>query len=62
MNSADIINRLRRLGMEVNMLYPVYVHMGDEDHAHGITIPDFPGCFLCRRRLGHDPGHGPGSG
>ncbi|MBF0145601.1 MAG: type II toxin-antitoxin system HicB family antitoxin [Magnetococcales bacterium] len=27
------------------MLYPVYVHMGDEDHAHGITIPDFPCCF-----------------
>ena len=27
------------------MLYPVYVHMGDEQHAHGVTIPDFPGCF-----------------
>lgn len=27
------------------MLYPVYVHQGDENHAHGITIPDFPGCF-----------------
>lgn len=27
------------------MLYPVYLHLGDEDHAHGITIPDFPGCF-----------------
>lgn len=27
------------------MLYPVYLHMGDESHAHGITIPDFPGCF-----------------
>ncbi len=27
------------------MLYPVYVHPGDKDHAHGITIPDFPGCF-----------------
>ena len=27
------------------MLYPVYVHMGDENHAHGVTIPDFPGCF-----------------
>ena len=31
--------------MEVVMLYPVYVHPGDEAHAHGITIPDFPGCF-----------------
>lgn len=27
------------------MLYPVYVHEGDEEHAHGVTIPDFPGCF-----------------
>ena len=27
------------------MLYPVYVHLGDEHHAHGVTIPDFPGCF-----------------
>jgi predicted RNase H-like HicB family nuclease len=27
------------------MLYPVYVHLGDETHAHGVTIPDFSGCF-----------------
>lgn len=27
------------------MLYAVYVHLGDEGHAHGVTIPDFPGCF-----------------
>ncbi len=27
------------------MLYPIYVHVGDENHAHGITVPDFPGCF-----------------
>ena len=27
------------------MLYPVYVHLGDENHAHGVTFPDFPGCF-----------------
>ncbi len=27
------------------MLYPVYVHMGDAEHAHGVTFPDFPGCF-----------------
>lgn len=27
------------------MLYPVYVHVGDDNHAHGVTIPDFPGCF-----------------
>lgn len=27
------------------MLYPVYVHMGGADHAHGVSFPDFPGCF-----------------
>ena len=27
------------------MLYPIYVHIGDDKHAHGITFPDFPGCF-----------------
>jgi predicted RNase H-like HicB family nuclease len=27
------------------MLYPVYLHLGDEKTAHGITVPDFPGCF-----------------
>lgn len=27
------------------MLYPVYVHVGDEKTAHGVTFPDFPGCF-----------------
>lgn len=27
------------------MLYPVYVHTGDAKHAHGVTFPDFPGCF-----------------
>lgn len=27
------------------MLYPVYVHVGDDTHAHGITVPDFPGCY-----------------
>jgi len=31
--------------MEVKMLYPAYVHVGDKKHAHGVTIPDFPGCF-----------------
>jgi predicted RNase H-like HicB family nuclease len=29
----------------IEMLYPIYVHQGDSEHAHGITIPDFPGCF-----------------
>jgi predicted RNase H-like HicB family nuclease len=27
------------------MLYPVYVHTGDAQHAHAVTFPDFPGCF-----------------
>lgn len=27
------------------MLYPVYVHVGDDTHAHGVTVPDFPGCY-----------------
>ncbi|RLA39633.1 MAG: HicB family protein [Gammaproteobacteria bacterium] len=27
------------------MLYPVYVHKGDDTHAHGAELPDFPGCF-----------------
>lgn len=27
------------------MIYPVYVHLGDANHAHGVTIPDLPGCF-----------------
>lgn len=27
------------------MLYPLYVHVGDAVHAHGVTFPDFPGCF-----------------
>lgn len=27
------------------MLYPAYVHLGDHQRAHGVTRPDFPGCF-----------------
>ncbi|WP_245561993.1 type II toxin-antitoxin system HicB family antitoxin [Lamprocystis purpurea] len=27
------------------MPYPVCRHPGDTDHANGVTIPDFPGCF-----------------
>ena len=26
-------------------MYPVYVFLGDGHHAHGVTFPDFPGCF-----------------
>ena len=32
------------------MLYPVYIHLGDDTHAHGVTIPDFPGCFSAADR------------
>lgn len=27
------------------MMYPMYVHLGDENTAHGVTMPDFPGCY-----------------
>lgn len=27
------------------MIYPAYVHVGDKKHAHGVTLPDFEGCF-----------------
>ena len=27
------------------MLYPVYVHLGNAQEAHGVVFPDFPGCF-----------------
>lgn len=27
------------------MIYPAYVHLGDKDHAHGVFLPDFEGCF-----------------
>jgi len=33
------------------MLYPVYVHPGDAGHAHGVTFPDFPGCFAAADEL-----------
>ena len=37
------------------MIYPVYVHLGDEQHAHGVTIPDFPGCFTAADTLDEIP-------
>ena len=27
------------------MIFPAYVHIGDKTHAHGVTLPDFQGCF-----------------
>lgn len=38
------------------MLYPVYVHPGDATHAHGVTFPDFPGCFAAADRWDDLPG------
>jgi len=32
------------------MIYPAYIHPGDEKHAHGVTLPDFPGCFAAADR------------
>lgn len=32
------------------MLYPVYVYPGDINTAHGVTFPDFPGCFSAADR------------
>jgi predicted RNase H-like HicB family nuclease len=32
------------MAMELSMLYPIYVHAGDDQHAHGLILPDFPGC------------------
>jgi predicted RNase H-like HicB family nuclease len=28
-----------------SMLYPVYIHLGDATHAHGVSFPDFKGCY-----------------
>jgi predicted RNase H-like HicB family nuclease len=39
------------------MLYPVYIHMGDDRHCHGVTIPDFPGCFSAADRWEDLPGN-----
>jgi len=34
-----------RVGNGDKHVYPAYIHVGDDQHAHGVTIPDFPGCF-----------------
>ena len=33
------------------MLYPAYVELGDENHAFGVVLPDFPGCFSAADKL-----------
>lgn len=38
------------------MIYPVYVHLGDERHAHGVTLPDFEGCFSAADSYADLPG------
>ncbi|PRC93097.1 type II toxin-antitoxin system HicB family antitoxin [Solimicrobium silvestre] len=37
------------------MLYPIYVHLGDDTHAHSATFPDFPGCFSAADELNDLP-------
>ncbi len=27
------------------MFYPAYVHLGEKHQTHGVTLPDFEGCF-----------------
>ncbi|MGS0756004.1 type II toxin-antitoxin system HicB family antitoxin [Roseateles sp. GG27B] len=39
----------------MTMLYPVYIHTGDAKHAHGVTFPDFPGCFAAADEWGDLP-------
>lgn len=29
----------------LNMLYPIAIRPGDEQHAWGVDVPDIPGCF-----------------
>jgi predicted RNase H-like HicB family nuclease len=29
----------------MNMLYPIAISMGDDEHAWGVEVPDVPGCF-----------------
>ena len=36
--------------------YPVYVHPGDDSHAHGVALPDFPGCFSAADEWADIPG------
>ncbi len=37
------------------MTYLAYVHLGDEQHAHGVTLPDFAGCFSAADNYGDIP-------
>ena len=41
----------------MNMIYPVYVHLGDKTHAHGVTLPDFKGCFTAADEYADIPAH-----
>jgi predicted RNase H-like HicB family nuclease len=38
------------------MIYPAYVHLGDAQHAHGVTLPDFEGCFSAADSYSDLPG------
>ncbi|NYH17652.1 type II toxin-antitoxin system HicB family antitoxin [Paraburkholderia bryophila] len=28
-----------------NLIFPIAVESGDDDHAYGVVVPDLPGCF-----------------
>lgn len=38
------------------MIYPAYVHLGDNTHSHGVTLPDFEGCFTAADEYDDIPG------
>jgi predicted RNase H-like HicB family nuclease len=29
----------------MSMRFPIAIETGDDDHAHGVVVPDLPGCF-----------------
>ncbi|WP_111520752.1 type II toxin-antitoxin system HicB family antitoxin [Cupriavidus phytorum] len=46
-----------RIAIGLPMLYPVHIEPGDATHAHGITVPDFPGCFSAADDWSEIPGN-----
>ena len=51
MDSKTLIKRITTGGLALTagrtltMLYPAFVELGDKNHAYGVVLPDFPGCF-----------------
>jgi len=42
--------RMRTLVLQTMDFQSIVVDPGDETHAHGVTLPDFPGCFSAADR------------